>query len=113
MNYSRMIQLAAVAVGLVYSLGYLSPRLRYVIEDQVPFVGVLALFIWGACVGLYAACLLAPSSFLATQEGRKWMTGVSGTGSTKVFRSVCSAALLFFLLATYAVLYYAFIFLRD
>ena len=113
MNYSRIIRLVAVAVGLVYSLGYLSPRLRDVIEEQVPFVGMLALFIIGACVGLYAACLFAPASFLATQEGRKWMTGMSGTGSTKVFRSVCSAALLFFLFATHVVLYYAFVFLRE
>lgn len=113
MNYARVIKFAAVAIGVLYSLGYLSERLRYVIDDQVPFVGVLALFIWGMCVGLYAACLFAPSSFLASAEGRKWMTGLSGTASPRVFRSVCSASLAFFLFATYVVMWYAFVFMRD
>jgi hypothetical protein len=113
MNYSRIIQSAAVSLGVVYSLGYLSPRLRHVIDDQVPFAGVIALFIWGACVGLYAACLFAPSAFLASANGRNWMMGMSGTDSPRRFRSVCVAALLFFLSATCAVLYYVLVFMRD
>ncbi len=113
MTYSRIIQMAGIVFGIIYSLGYLSPRLRYVIEDQLPLVGIVALFIIGVCVGLSTACLFAPSSFLATEEGRRWMTRMSGTTSPKLFRSYCSAALLFFLFATYVVLHYTFVFLKE
>ena len=113
MSYSRIIQLAAITGGVLYSLGYLSSRLRYVIDDQMPFVGIVALFFIGACVGLLSACLFAPSSFLATAEGRKWMTGLRGATSPKLFRSFCLAGLLFLLFTTYVVLHYTFVFLRE
>jgi hypothetical protein len=113
MSYSRTIWLTAIGVGIVYSLGYLSERLRYTIDDQVPLIGPIVLFICGACVGMYAACLFAPASFLATSQGRTWMQALSGVGRANRFRSVCFGVLTFFLLATSLVLWYAFAFVRD
>jgi hypothetical protein len=117
MPYSVLVALAAAAVGLVYSLGIRAERLRDVLGEHVPMepapVGVLVLFTIGATLGLYLACLLLSSQYLATQQGRKLMRGLSGTQGVAAFRAVCAGAVLFLAGSTAFVLWYTYLFLRD
>ncbi len=109
MGYSRQIQLAMIVGGCVYSLSYLSDRLRDEIDDQLPYVGILAVFIIGACVGMYAACLIVPRSFYDTSEGKTWINALSSSGEHALFRRVCWGCLSFLLLATLGTLCYVFL----
>lgn len=117
MLYPLFILLVSVALGLVYSLGVFAARLRYVIGEHVPMeptlVGGLVLFIIGATLGLYLSCLALPTSYLATQQGRKLMRGLSGTHDVRWFRSACTSVVLLIVGATTLILWYAYGFVRD
>jgi hypothetical protein len=117
MPYSVLIVLGAVIVGAVYSLGIRAERLRDVVGEHVPMepapLGVAVLFIIGAAMGLYSSCLLLPAKYLATEQGRKLMRGLSGTDSVSAFRGVCAGAVLFLATSTAFVLWYTYLFLRD
>jgi hypothetical protein len=60
-----------LAIGALYSLGYLSFDIREVMSDGVPMepsiVGVLVLFCLGATLGLSISEGFAPATYIADQ----------------------------------------------
>jgi hypothetical protein len=117
MSYSLFIALSSVTIGLIYSLGVFADRIRHVVGEHVPMqplpVGVLVLFVIGATLGLYLACVALPAKYLETRQGQKLMGGLSGTRDVQLFRTVCATAVLVIVSGTMVVLWYAYGFVRD
>ena len=106
-----------IGTGLIYSLGYFSDRVYTVVEDHVPMepapVGMFVLFCIGATLGMYSACLVAPTSYLTTAEGREFKRRMTGTDSRAGFRPVAFSAVAFVLLATFTILHYVIFEMRE
>jgi hypothetical protein len=112
MDYHQVINLGTLSGGLVYALLYLlSAKIRYAIGEQVP-LGSIAMFLWGACIGLHAVCLFAPASFLKTSSSRHWMMEVFRTDSQAHLRAICVGTLPFLLVATYLMFVFAHVLYR-
>jgi hypothetical protein len=103
-----LLLVAALPVGVVFAACYFVADIRNAVADYIPEVilppvGLLLFFVFGACVGMFAALLVMPGSMLNDRRTQSELQEAFGDFGVHGPRSVRLASLLVLLLCGAAI----------